>query len=266
MKAEPGAKAGAAVLAFREAGRPGGEPLVLLHGFGGSGHTFDPLLSGLGDRRVILPDLPGQGHSADVAGSRHPKAGAEAVLATLDAMGCPQFHLGGFSMGGAVACLVALKAPERVKSLTLLAPGGFGCEIAAETLRAFGAARGETDIRDALSRMVAPGKAPPDGDVAAVASERENDRLVAELTAIAEMITRDGRQGEIPRAVLAGIACPVHVLWGTADPVLPVSQSRDLPPQFRLRLAEGAGHMLVHEATAAVLETLAAATSDTLSR
>ena len=39
------------MLACGEAGRPDGEPLVLLHGFGGSGRTFDPLLDGLGDRR-----------------------------------------------------------------------------------------------------------------------------------------------------------------------------------------------------------------------
>ena len=266
MKAEAGANESVAVLACREAGRPDGEPLVLLHGFGGSGHSFDPLLDGLADRRVILPDLPGQGRSFDVSGSRNPKAAAEAVLATLDAIDCPDFHLGGFSMGGAVACLVALKAPERVKSLTLLAPGGFGSEIAATTLRAFGAAQCEATIRAALSLMVAPGTEPPAKDVAALASERQNDALVRELTAIADMITRDGRQGEIPRAVLAGIACPVRVLWGTADPVLPVSQSHDLPPQFRLRLVEGAGHMLVREATRAVLETLAAATADTLPR
>jgi len=266
MKAEPETAARAAVLAYREAGPPDGDLLVLLHGFGGSAHTFDPLLDDLGDRRVILPDLPGHGRSFDVSGSRHPKAGAEAVLATLDAIGCREFHLGGFSMGGAVACLIALKAPERVKSLSLLAPGGFGSDIAAETLRAFGAAREETAISAALSRMVAPGTEPPADDVAALARERRNDGLVSELTAIAEMITRDGKQGEIPRAMLARIACPTHVLWGTADPVLPVSQSHRLPPHFTVRLVEGAGHMLVHEATGAVLETLAAAQSSARSR
>lgn len=254
------------MLACREAGRPDGEPLVLLHGFGGSGRTFDPILGGLGDRRVILPDLPGQGRSFDVSGSRHPKAGAEAVLATLDAIDCQDFHLGGFSMGGAVACLVALKARERVKSLTLLAPGGFGRDIAADTLSTFGAAREEAEIGAALSRMVAPGTEPPAKDIVMLARERTNGALVAELTAIAGMITRDGKQGVIPREMLAGIACPVHVLWGTADPVLPISQSYDLPPHFEVRLAEGSGHMLVHEATGAVLETLAAAKADALSR
>jgi pyruvate dehydrogenase E2 component (dihydrolipoamide acetyltransferase) len=114
--------------------------------------------------------------------------------------------------------------------------------------------------------MVAPGTEPSAEDVVMLARERTNDALVAELTAIAAMITRDGKQGVIPRDMLAGIVCPVHVLWGAADPVLPVSQSEDLPPHFKVRLAEGVGHMLVNEATGAVLETLAAAKADTLSR
>jgi pyruvate dehydrogenase E2 component (dihydrolipoamide acetyltransferase) len=50
----------------------------------------------------------------------------------------------------------------------------------------------------------------------------------------------------------------VRVVWGTADPVLPVSQSDDLPPGFDLRLVDGAGHLLVDEARDAVLEALSA--------
>jgi pyruvate dehydrogenase E2 component (dihydrolipoamide acetyltransferase) len=176
----------------------------------------------------------------------------------MDALGRDRFHLAGFSMGGAVACLTALQAPERVLSLTLLAPGGFGPEIAAATLRAFAAARTPDEVRSGLSKMMAPGAVVPDEDVAQVAGERANDRLVGELVAIAELITRDGRQGAIPRSMLETIACPVRVVWGTADPVLPVSQSDDLPPGFDLRLVDGAGHLLVDEARDAVLEALSA--------
>lgn len=251
------------ILPWRVTGRRDGDPLVLLHGFGGSGRSFDPVADRLGQAaRVILPDLPGHGASAGVAGSRHPRAVARAVLSTLDAVGCERFHLGGFSMGGAVACLIALDAPERVRSLTLLAPGGFGREIAAETLRRFGAARSRTDLRDALAAMVAPGAEACDAELAVLEGERRNRAVTDELAAVAKMITPEGRQGEIPRDSLARIACPVRVLWGTRDPVLPVAQSADLPPHFRLRLVEGAGHMLMHEATEAVIETLAAALRD----
>ncbi|QKV20465.1 alpha/beta fold hydrolase [Oricola thermophila] len=232
---------------------------MLLHGFGGSGAHFRPVAEDLAARaRVTMPDLPGHGASFDVAGSRHPRAAAEAVLATADAAGIGRFHLAGFSMGGAVACLIALAAPERVLSLTLLAPGGFGTEIAAGTLREFGIAREADAVRRALAKMMAPGATPPEREVALIAAERENERLAGEIAAIAEAITRDGKQGEIPRAMLAGIRCPVRVVWGTADPVLPVSQCRDLPENFRVDLVEGAGHMLVAEAPEAVRAALAA--------
>lgn len=236
----------------------GGKPaLVLLHGFGGSGRHFGPLAGALGGpARLYLPDLPGHGGSAGVDGKRHARAAGDAVLATLDEAGCRDFHLAGFSFGGAVAALVALGAPDRVRSLTLLAPGGFGPEIAADTLRRFAAARTPDALRAALRDMGGPGYAPAAGEIEALAQERSDERLHTELAAIAAAITRDGRQGVIPRSDLARIACPVRVLWGTADPVLPVSQSRDLPPQFELRLIEGAGHMLVDEARDAVIDAL----------
>lgn len=250
----------APALACREAGPQGLPAFVLLHGFGGSGHTYDPVLDRLAEKaHVLLPDLPGHGDSFDVAGSRHPRAAAEAVLATADAHGAGRFHLAGFSMGGAVACLAALQAPDRVLSLTLLAPGGFGTEIAAETLRDFAVARDPSAVRAGISRMMAPGAVPSEEDVAQTVAERGNEALVAELAEIAAMITRDGKQGAIPRAMLAEIACPVRVVWGTADPVLPVSHSRDLPPGFELRLVDGAGHFLVREAPDAVLDALLAA-------
>jgi pimeloyl-ACP methyl ester carboxylesterase len=247
------------VLACREAGPQDKPALVLLHGFGGSGHYFDPIVEELAAKaRIVLPDLPGHGRSFDVAGSRHPRAAAEAVLATMDALGCERFHLAGFSLGGAVASLIALQAPKRVLSLTLLAPGGYGAEIAAETLREFAVARTPEAVRSGLAKMTAPGSAAPEEGVAQIVSERTNDALVGELEAIAAMITRDGKQGAIPRDMLAGIACPVRIVWGTADPVLPVTQSNGLPADFDLRLVEGAGHLLVEEARDAVVDALSA--------
>lgn len=251
-------------IAVRECGRRDGDTLVLLHGFGGSGRSFDPIVDEAGAfADLILPDLPGHGRSAGAPGARHPRAAAQAVLAALDAAGRDRFHLAGFSMGGAVACLIALAAPERVRSLTLLAPGGFGPDIAAATLRRFAAAREPGELRDALGDMTAPGSVIPEREITLLAEERDDAALVAELTAIAELISRDGRQGEIPRDLLGTIACPVRVLWGMEDPVLPATQSRDLPARFRLRLVEGAGHMLIDEAREEVLAMLAEAVAET---
>lgn len=267
MKTADNRQAGAGGLALRASGRRDRDTLVLLHGFGGSGRSFDPVIDDLGAlARLILPDLPGHGGSVAAAGSRHPRTAADAVLAALDDAGCERFHLAGFSLGGAVACLIALAAPDRVRSLTLLAPGGFGPDIAHEALRDLAAARDPSEIRAALAAMSAPGASLPENEVAMLAEERKDLTLKAELMAIAETIAKDGRQGTFPREVLATIACPVRVVWGTKDPVLPVTQSRNLPEPFRVRLVDGAGHMLIHEARDAVTDVLREALADSTAR
>jgi pimeloyl-ACP methyl ester carboxylesterase len=254
-------------LAYREAGRADAPVLVLLHGFGGSGRSFDAIIDDLaGSARLIMPDLPGHGGSRDVADGGRPKSVADLVLATLEDAGIAGFHLCGFSLGGAVATLMTLTAPDRVRSLTLLAPGGYGPEIASGALEALAAARTAEDLRESCRAMFAPGGEPPDADIAQLVEERREENATAELVAISQRIARDGRQGEIPRSAIETLKCPVTVVWGTADPVLPVSHAKNLPPDFKVRLVPGAGHFLVHEAqqdvVQALLDTMAAASGN----
>jgi pimeloyl-ACP methyl ester carboxylesterase len=50
-------RAGDLKMHYRNYGRPGGEPLVLLHNFTSTGHIFDPFLDQLGEKyRLIVPD------------------------------------------------------------------------------------------------------------------------------------------------------------------------------------------------------------------
>lgn len=100
-------------------------PLVLLHGFGGIGSAWAPVIERLDpDLPLVVYDLPGHGASLDAEGVGHAGVMAKAILEDLDRRGLSSFHLCGHSMGGAVASLVALKAADSVRSLTLLAPGG----------------------------------------------------------------------------------------------------------------------------------------------
>ena len=62
------------------------------------------------------------------------------VLAELDQRDHQRIHLIGHSMGGAVASLVTLMDPDRVASLTLLAPGGFGPDVNVDVLHDWAAA------------------------------------------------------------------------------------------------------------------------------
>jgi len=240
----------------REKGN-GRETLVLLHGFGGHWMDWYDIQPDLArDARVLAYDLPGHGRSL-----AHPAAGnasgmAKAIFADLDARGISRVHVAGFSMGGAVACLMGLRAADRVASLTLLAPGGFGPEISEPRLRDLAAHDSADGLRAAMNAMCAPGFEMPTKNVAALAATHSLAGQQEKLIEIAGKIAKDSRQGEIPREMLAGLAMPVTVVWGTEDPVLPYTQSENLPPHFEVIRVPGAGHMLLEEARKTVIQAI----------
>lgn len=234
-------------------------PLVLLHGFGGGIDDWYDIQPDLArDRLTLAYDLPGHGRSLDHPAAGNAGAMAKAILADLDARGIAKAHVVGFSMGGAVACLMGLRAPDRVSSLTLLAPGGFGPEIAEPLLRRFATPADADDLRAAMNDMAAPGYAFETKYVAALAALRRIEGQPAKLASICATIARDGRQGEIPRDALATLTMPVTVVWGTKDPVLPYSHSSNLPAGFNFVSITGVGHMLPVEARKAVIAAIRA--------
>ncbi|MFG3229664.1 alpha/beta fold hydrolase [Kitasatospora sp. NPDC048194] len=106
-------------LAYRESGRIGGPPLVLLHALGERATDWDVVLPDLAPgHHVYALDLRGHGDSGRTA-AYSLEAMREDVLAFLDALGLVRVDLVGHSMGGAVAYLLAQAAPERVDRLVL---------------------------------------------------------------------------------------------------------------------------------------------------
>jgi pimeloyl-ACP methyl ester carboxylesterase len=100
-----------------------GRPVVFVHGGGGFGATFVPLVARLGSLRAIVVDRPGFGLSegtglARIDLRRHAVGFLEAVL---DAVGVPTATLVGTSMGGLWTAWLTLDRAERVERLGLLA-------------------------------------------------------------------------------------------------------------------------------------------------
>ncbi len=126
--------AGVVELHVRVTGPEDGVPVILLHGFTGSGQAMLPLTERLPTAveaaaastdmtvRMIVPDLVGHGQSevpSDPSLYRV-EAMAEQVVALADALRCETFHLLGYSMGGRVALALGCAAPRRVRSLVLI--------------------------------------------------------------------------------------------------------------------------------------------------
>jgi pimeloyl-ACP methyl ester carboxylesterase len=96
-----------------------GRPLVLLHGgLMTIDLNFGPLLESLAtDRQVIAVELQGHGHTADTDRPMTIEAFASDVVGLLDHLDIGQTDLFGFSLGGLVACAVALTQPTRIAKL-----------------------------------------------------------------------------------------------------------------------------------------------------
>jgi pyruvate dehydrogenase E2 component (dihydrolipoamide acetyltransferase) len=239
-------------------------PLVLLHGFGGIGALWAPVIRRLDpDIPLIVYDLPGHGRSLDADGVGHAGVMANAILRDLDQRGIPNLHLCGHSMGGAVAALIALKASDRVRSLTLLAPGGFRPEINHVALRRYGSATGADALATALTAMMGQGSVPDPLGVDRLTKARllpaATERLMTILQSF--LVDAEGRtgQGTLPLSAFEALNLPTRLLWGTADPILPVSQATRVWPDAEVILVEGAGHMLIEEAPDQVRKAIAAA-------
>lgn len=89
--------------------------LLLLHGAGGSGHSFRALIPLLADRyRIIAPDLPGQGFTRSGSRARHGlDPMAQDIRALCETLGVhPAFAIG-HSAGAAIALRLAELMPLR---------------------------------------------------------------------------------------------------------------------------------------------------------
>ncbi|GHC65460.1 alpha/beta fold hydrolase [Limoniibacter endophyticus] len=231
-------------------------PLVLLHGFGGSAGDWSRIAEALSkDVPILAFDLPGHGASLHLE-KTGVKASASAVLEALDKLSIPSFHLAGHSMGGAAAALIALQKPDHVRSLTLLAPGGFGPDIASGLLASYAKATTLQELREVSAAMHASANPPSEEMLQRQLAMRAQPGQVEALVSLEKRLSKEGKQGELDRDVLAELPMPLHVLWGDVDSVVTFSQTDDLPEGMTLHVLRGCGHMLIDEAPDLITQIL----------
>lgn len=108
-------------------GNRDGTPLLLLHGFLGSGEDWSGIAEHLSAKyRIYALDLPGHGFTRpeervpDILSHYTMEAVAQTVLDCLDAMDIEQIYLAGYSMGGRLALYLTLCYPTRFGSAAIL--------------------------------------------------------------------------------------------------------------------------------------------------
>ena len=102
-----------------------GDPVLLVHGLGGSSGNWVEVLPELVRRhRVIAVDLPGHAGSGPLARGATMDDFAAATAAVLEAESVQRAVVAGHSLGGLVALRLARSRPELVRGLLLVAPAG----------------------------------------------------------------------------------------------------------------------------------------------
>jgi len=238
-------------LAWLEGGQ--GEPLVLLHGFGGNKDNFVRVARLLSPHyRVIIPDHLGFGDSDHPAGADYgARAQAARLHALLEHLGTGPVHLGGNSMGGLIAMRYAIAWPAGVQSLWLLDPAGLPegphSEVR-ETIERTGVNPLLIDDEAGFDRMLALVMADPPwipGPARAVmARERIANRALE--ARVFPQIALDSVQTE-----LRGLRVPSLIVWGERDRVIHPGTAallHGLLPDSDVRLMPGLGHVPMIEA------------------
>lgn len=251
---------------YRLAGE-GNEAVMLIHGAGSahSGFTWKHTLPALGTRfRVFAPDLPGYGASTG-PDWENPGIGSplryyiDFMPRLLDRLGLNRVHLVGNSMGGGLSLGVALAYPERVRSLSLIDSYGLGRRMPGgiftyalsrlpyfnELLRLV-LTRSRFLVKLGLRQLLAHPARLSEGLVddawESVRMKREHPAWLAFQRY--EFTPRGLRTCYRDR--LKEIRCPVLLVHGADDRLLPASHSREahrLLPNARLEIIPGCGHL-----------------------
>jgi pyruvate dehydrogenase E2 component (dihydrolipoamide acetyltransferase) len=177
--------------------------------------------------------------------------------ATLDALGVERAHLVGHSLGGAVALTLARGGPERIASLALIAPVGLGPEIDGAYVEGFIAAGRRKAMKEVLAKLYADPDRISSDMIEGVLRFKRLDGVPEALRAIADGFVRDSRQSVDLRETLAAQSCPVLVLWGERDGIIPARHADGLPDPVRVERIAGVGHMPQVEEAATVNRLLA---------
>ncbi len=245
-------------LAWRRVGE--GPPLLLVNGYAATSEDWDPgFVEALASSfEAICPDNRGVGGSEPGNGELTIDCMAGDLEAVLDALEIDRAVVVGWSMGGFVAQRLALRAPERVAALALLAtdPGGPDSVPGDPDVWARLTDHSGSD-REQASRLISLLFPPPlaaevdarFGEIVATARAALSPRTLLAQEAAMDAWHRDGS----PRAVVAGSpraasGAPVLIAHGADDVVIPPANAEALLarwPGARVELFPGCGHALM---------------------
>ncbi len=219
-----------------------GQAIVLVHGLGARADDWSYLAPYLAQAgfRVYMPDLVGYGRSerpAHFSYSVRDEAGI--VVDFMNTMGIRRAEIGGWSMGGWIAVLVAAEHPQLVSRLMLFDAAGLRVEPPFDTALFTPSTRAQLSQ---LQALLTPRPRPIPAFIAGnlLRNFRHNGWVIQR--ALATMLSgQDVVDGLLPQ-----LKMPVLLAWGSLDRITPLAQGETmhrLIPQSQLDVFAGCGHL-----------------------
>ncbi|HEV2982499.1 MAG TPA: alpha/beta fold hydrolase [Solirubrobacteraceae bacterium] len=242
----------------------GEPPIVFVHGLAGSWPNWLQQLPAFADtHRVLAMDLPGFGRSPMPAQKISIRGYARALDGLLAARGIAAATVVGNSMGGFIACELAIACPQRVERLALVSAAGLSTHNEPAAARVLPAMRRARRVTAGASEWLASNA---DAIARRPRLRREALRLVAahpeRLAAAlaAEQLRGAGKPGFFDaleavltyhvRERLPEIACPTLIAWGDRDRLISVRDAdvfEALIPNARKVIFNDTGHVAMLE-------------------
>lgn len=241
-----------------------GEPVLFVHGTGGTGSYWGALVRELRDFRCLLLDRPGWGFSSAVDFAQHDYGALTAGLLkdVLDGLGIARAHVVGASIGDIWALRLAQRFPSRVGAVALLGGGPLLQEVAVpKIIRLIRSPIGRVMVKlpekpgrvRSIMRSVGHGQSLDEGRIPdeyvewRTALGNRTDSMRHERDMVRAIVNRRGFEPTLTfdAAELAAIPHPTGLVFGTGDPTAPVElwkRFTALLPHAELHVMEG-GHL-----------------------
>ena len=242
-------------MVYAENGNVAGEPLLLIHGFGGNKDNFTRIARQLENYNLIIPDLLGFGDSSKpMTADYRAEAQATRLHELLQAKGlASNIHIGGNSMGGAISVAYAAKYPKEVKSLWLIDSAGFWSVGVPKSLESATLENNpllvnkKEDFYQMYDFVMSKPPYIPKSVKAVFAQERiANKALESKILA---QIVEDNVEERAK--VIAEYNIPTLVVWGEEDKVIKpetVTLIKEIIPQSQVITMPKIGHVPMIEA------------------
>ncbi len=216
-----------------------GPPLLYLHGAGGAGRWM-PFMEALAQKYdVLVPEHPGFGESKSPEWLDNVGDMAYFYLDFLEALDLRGVHLVGNSIGGWLAAEIAIRNPQRLRTLTLVSPAG---------IRVEGVPTGDIFMwsQAELTRNLYFDANLAESLLKAPVSEKDQDTFLRNRVTSAKLGWQPRLFNPHLSKWLHRVQLPTLIVWGDSDKVIPSEYGpafQKLIPGSRLEIVPRCGHL-----------------------